>query len=324
MAISRKRMPTREATVSRGPSGTTVFIVFLLLAVLCIGAGFTIGRYILGTIGDKLGVGGDHPSAGDGTGSAPGGGTPGGGTPGGGTPDGGGSSGGGAVPAGGGQGSVICGATPLTIYFVQIGAYGARVNADKAVADLSRKGYPGYVIAPTAGVNLYKVRAVTLTAKAAAEATQGRLKAQGYPDCFSGNEVLDAAPVTISGSSLDYLKKIKAGIDAVAGCLRVEGGVWDKYHSGVLNRAEAAKSVDTLLAGVDAAKAGLASLIAPQDLKVLGQAVDGQLAAARANLATLKSYLSTQADADRLSAETSYAGLVDAYSRLGASLRAAP
>ncbi len=317
MAIGRKRMLGREATVSRGPSGIAVFIVFLLLAALCIGAGFTLGRYILATLSEKIGDG--DPSAGDGSDGAPGGGSPGEGSPGSG-----GSSGGGAVPAGGGQGSVACGQSPLAIYFVQIGAYGARTNADKAATELAGKGYPGFVLAPTAGTNLYKVRAVTVTRKDVAESAQGRLKSQGYPDCFVGNEALDASPVTISGSSLDYLNKLKGGLDALSNCLHVEGDVWDKYRSGALNRTEAAKSVDTLIAGVDSAKSGLASLIAPQDLKALGEAVDGQLSAAKANLTSLKSYLSSQVDADRLQAEKSYAGLVDAYGRLGASLRSTP
>lgn len=317
MAIGRKRMPVRQAAVSRGPSGIAVFIVFLLLAALCIGAGFTLGRYILATLSEKIGDGG--PSAGGGTGDTPGGGAPGGEDPGSG-----GSSGGGAVPAGGGQGSVACGQSPLTIYFVQIGAYGARTNADKAATELAGKGYPGFVLAPTAGTNLYKVRAATVTRKDVAESAQGRLKTQGYPDCFVGNEALDASPVTISGSSVDYLNKLKGGLDALASCLRVEGDIWDKYRSGALNRTEAAKSVDSLIVTADSAKSGLASLIAPQDLKALGEAVDGQLSAAKANLTSLKTYLSGQVDADRLRAETSYAGLVDAYGRLGASLRARP
>ncbi len=316
MATNRRRVPQREATVSRGPKAVTVFLFFLLLAALCLGAGYTIGNYILTTLGDKVaGNGGQTPGDTSGGGGIQPGDTGAGGT---------GGSGGGAVPAGGGAGTVTCGTNPLAVYALQVGAFGSRSNADKVVADLAAKGYPGYVIEPPAGEKLYKVRTVTLTRKDVAETVQARLKTQGFPDCFVATENLDATALKLSGSSLDYLNKVKAGIENLASCLRIEGDIWDKYRSGNLDRTAAGKDVDALVTSLGAAKDGLAGLAAPQDLAALGQAVDEQLAAAKTNLASLKAFLTGQTDADRLKAESSYIALVDAYARLGASLRAAP
>jgi len=53
MPSGRKKIP-RPKSGSRGPSGFTVFIVFLLLGVVCVTAGFALGRYLLATFGDTL------------------------------------------------------------------------------------------------------------------------------------------------------------------------------------------------------------------------------------------------------------------------------
>jgi len=45
------------------------------------------------------------------------------------------------------------------------------------------------------------------------------------------------------------------------------------------------------------------------------------LDAALANLEQVKTYLTSQREADRIAAESSYIGLVDEYVRLGANLR---
>lgn len=315
MPTGRTRMPEahREA-VSRGPSGFTVFIVFLLLAALCIGAGFTIGRYILAALQNNVADSGGQA----GPGGQPGGGGTSGGTGGG---QAGGSGAGGAVPAGGGPGSVNAQVSPLSVYGIQVGAFSTRANADKVVQALAGKGYPGYVLEPSGGSSLYRVRTVTLTDREVASAALARVKTQGYSDAFVAAETIDATPLTLTGSSLDYLRKAAAGIEALASCLRIEGDLWDHYHSGTLNRTEAAKNTDALVTTIREAKDGLAGLQAPSDLSALGDAVQAQLIAATTNLSALKSYLSGQADADRLAAESSYIGLVDGYARMSASLR---
>lgn len=307
-------MPGPETTVSRGPSGVTVFLVFLALAALCLGAGFTLGHYILSTLNDKISDSGGAQPGGESGGGGPGdtGGTGGAGGTGGGT------------PAGGGAGSVTLASNPLTVYAIQVGAFNSRANADRVVADLAGKGYPGYVLEPVSGSGLYKVRTVTATRKEVAQAAQGRLKTQGFADCFVTSESLDETPLKLEGSSVDYLNRIKTALEAVASGLRIEGDIWDKYHSGTLDRTDATKNVDALITTIAGAKDGLASLAAPQDLASLGQAADGQLAAAKANLASLQSYLSGQVEADRLSAESSFIGLLDGYGRLGVSLRSRP
>lgn len=160
-----------------------------------------------------------------------------------------------------------------------------------------------------------------MTKKDTAVAVQGRLKAAGYPDCFVATESLDAKPLTLKGSSLDYLNKAKTAIEALASGLRIEGDVWDDFRAGTLNRTEAATTVGALVTTMQSAKDGLASLIAPTDLAALGQALDAQLASAKVNLQSVKDFLSNQSDADRLKAETSFIELIDAYTRLGASLR---
>ncbi len=310
MAMGRKRMPVREPSVARGPSGFTIFLVGVLLAALCLGAGFTIGSYILSTLSDTVsdnGGGDSQPGTGE-TGDTSG------------TSGAGGTSGG-AVPAGGGAGTVVCDLASLVVYSIQVGAFNSRANADKVVADLASKGYPSFVVEPAGGSNLYKVRALALTRKDVAEAILGGIRTKGYPDSFVASETLDASSLSLSGSALDYLKKAQAGIEALSSCLRIEGDLWDKSHSGTLDRAAAAPTVDALFATVSGAKDGLASLSPPQDLAALGQAVGDLLTSAVSNLQNLKTYLAGAKEADRLAAETGYVTLVSAYARLGVSLR---
>ncbi len=321
MAMGRRRMPMREATVSRGPRGVTVFLVFLLLSALAIGVGFTIGHYVLDTLGDRMSdADGTTPGGSGGNGGSGGSG----GSGGTGGSGGSGGTGGGTVPAGGGSGSVTLATSPLTVYAVQVGAFGSQANADKVVTDLGSKGFPGYVFQPASGSSLYKVWAVTVTRKEVAQAAQASLKTKGYADCFVADQTLDATPLKLSGSSLDYLGRIKAGLEAIANCMRIEGDVWDKYHAGTLNRSDAAKTIDALITTVGGAKDGIDGMTAPQDLASLGQAVSGQLASVKTNLASLKNYLGNPTDAERLKAECSYIGLIDAYGRLGASLGSRP
>jgi len=335
MANGRRRAPApmRESPQSRGPSGLTVFLVFLVLAALCLGVGFGLGQYLLGTLGSKISeTGGSVPggSVPGGTGSAGGTGGAGGGTvpggtggAGGGTGQTGGSTGTGGAgpsPAGGGAGSVTLETTPLTVYAIQVGAFGSRANADKVVADLAAKGYPGWVVEPPGGSGLYKVRTVTVVRKETAETVRSALKSQGYPDAFLAVETIDAAPLKLTGSSVEYLGKVKTALEAVASCLRTEGDIWDADHGGTLDRAAAAKKVDTLVSTVGAAKQGLGSLIAPKDLSALGQAVQSLLTEADGGLRSLKGYLAGQAGADRVRAESSFLELLDAYSRLEAGL----
>ncbi|RJQ05180.1 MAG: SPOR domain-containing protein [Bacillota bacterium] len=317
MGIDRRGVPLREPARSRGPRGVTVFFVFLILAALCIGAGFTVGRYILSTLSDTMADPAD--TSGDTGGSGGTGGTGGDGQ--GGTDGDTGGDTGGAIPAGGGAGNVICDLSPLPVYAIQVGAFGSRANADKVVSDLAAKGYPGHVLSPASGSTLYKVWTVTVTKRDVAEAVRSRLKTQGYQDCFVAGEDLDTTALTLSGSSLDYLNKAKTAIEVLSSCLRIEGDIWDKYHSGSLDRAAATTSVDALLTTVSEAKAGLARFVAPQDLAPLGQTLDELLQAALANLEQVKSYLTSQRDADRIAAESSFISLVDRYARLGASLR---
>jgi len=310
------RGPVREPAVPRGPSGVTVFITFLVLAALCIGGGFAMGRYILSTLGERMAD----------TGGGPGQSTPGGTTPGSGGTSGGGSGSGGSaptgpVPAGGGPGSVTASLTSFSIWSVQVGAFSTRANADKVVADLATKGYPGHVQAPASGSTLYKVRALTVTSKDVAQTAQGRLRTQGYPDCFVLGETVDGTPLVLKGSSLDYLNKAKAAVEALAACVRIEGELWSKFHAGTFDRSDASSKTDGLIASVNSARSGLASLIPPQDLAALGKALDEMLAQAKANLDKLKAYLGSQSDADRIKAESSYLELADAYVRLGISLR---
>ncbi|MCL6580055.1 MAG: SPOR domain-containing protein [Firmicutes bacterium] len=306
------RGPAREPAVPRGPSGATVFITFLVLAALCIGGGFVMGRYILATLGERMAD----------TGGGPGQSTPGGTRPGsGGTSGSGGSAPTGPVPAGGGPGSVTASLTSFSIWSVQVGAFSTRANADKVVADLATKGYPGHVQAPASGSTLYKVRALTVTSKDIAQTAQGRLRTQGYPDCFVLGETVDGTPLVLKGSSLDYLNKAKAAVEALAACVRTEGELWSKFHAGTFDRSDASSKVDGLISSVNSARSGLASLIPPQDLAALGKALDEMLAQAKANLDKFKAYLGSQSDADRIKAESSYLELADAYVRLGMGLR---
>lgn len=313
MAADWSRRLEREPR-GKGPSGLMVFVVFLLLAALCLAAGFAIGHYFLSSLEET--VAGGQPGAGEDT---SGGGTSPPGDTGSGT--GGTGSGGTGTPAGGGPGSVNCNVTPLAVYSVQVGAFASRANAESVVENLAGKGYPGFVADPTGGTNLYRVRAATLTNRDAAVTVAGRLKTQGYADCFVQAESLDSSPLTLSGSSLDYLRKAAVAVETLAACIRTEGDVWDDYYNGTLNRTEALAAVRALATRVTEAANGLGALVPPADLAALGNALDQSLDAALENLTVLGRWLEGQAEADRLEAASSFMSLVHAYVKLGSGLR---
>ena len=319
MPSGRKKKPRMKAG-GRGPSGFTVFVIFLVLAVLCITAGFALGRYLLATLGET--IGGSAPPVSGGTPGGDTGSTTPGETEGDGDADPGDNGGdsGGTVPAGGGAGSVTCQTSPLTVYGVQIGAFGSKANADRAVLDLAGKDLPGHVLGPSGETTLFRVRTVTLTKREVAETVLARIKIQGYPDCFLTTQTLAASRKTLSGSSTQYLDKAAKGIEVLLNCLRIEGDIWDELRAGTLDRQAASTKVEALIASVRQARDGLSSLSAPPDLVGLGEKVGTQLIAASTNLQALKSYLSGQAAADRLAAESTFIALVDGFARMEQSL----
>ncbi|MEW6032327.1 MAG: SPOR domain-containing protein [Bacillota bacterium] len=313
---SGQKKSTRPRTAARGPKGITVFLVFLLLAVLCITGGFALGRYLLSTLGENLG-GTPPPSTAPGT-TTPGTTTPGAGGTGGET--GGGQTGGGALPAGGGAGSRTCQTSPLAVYSIQIGAFSSRANAESAVRDLASKNLPGFVVEPSGGSTLYRVRTVAVTKREVADAVIATVRSKGYPDSFLVSQTVAETRLTLSGSSVQYLERAVTAIETLVSCLRIEGDIWDRYRSGTLDRATAATRVDSLITAVREAREGLSSLQAPSDLAALGDVLQAQLISASTNLQALKSYLAGQSDADRIAAESSYIGLVEAFLRLEAGL----
>lgn len=223
------------------------------------------------------------------------------------------------MPAGGGAGSVTCQTSPLPVYGIQIGAFGSKTNADKAVLDLASKDLPGYVLAPDGASTLYRVRTVTLTKREVADAVLARVKTQGY-DCFLATQTLAATRKTLTGSSTQYLEKAAKGIEVLLSCLRIEGDIWDEFRAGNLNRQNATTKVEALITSVREARDGLSALSPPSDLAALGKAVETQLIAATTNLQALKSFLSGQSAADRLAAESSFIALIDGFARLEAGI----
>jgi len=303
---------TRPQPQPRGPSGFTVFMVFLLLAVLCISGGFALGRYLLSTLGDTvadgLGPGADQAAGTGGQSGEEG------------TSGDDGTGGAGSVPAGGGPGSAVCDLSPVTFYAIQVGAFGSRANGDNVVADLAGKGLPGHVLEPGADSELYRVRTVTGTRREVVEAVLARVRTKGYADAFIVTQTVAASDLTLSGSSVRYVERAAAAVEALVSLLRVEGDIWDDHHAGSLDRAEASRTVDALIVTVREAKENLAGLTAPTDLAGLGGALETLLIEATANLQALKSYLASGVEVDRLAAESSFVGLVDRYVRFEAEL----
>lgn len=324
-AAARNRTP-RPPVSRRGPSGLTVFVVFLCLAVVCVAGGFTLGRYLLDTLAESVvdtgGGGAGSGGSGSGDGASGGGDSPTGG--GDGTAGGGsgstGDTGSGTVPAGGGAGSATCDLASLTLWTIQVGAFGQRANADAAVAKLAQGGYPGCVLEPNADSSLYKVRTVTGLDRAVVDAVLARVKTAGFPDAFVTTQMLGSRTLILTGSSIQYAELAATGIESLLSVIRIEGDLWDDYHAGRLDREAATRTVDALITTVREAKNALAGVQAPSDLTALGQEVQEQLIEASTNLESLKSFLSGQADADRIAAESSFIGLVDAFAGLEAGI----
>jgi len=324
MVSARRRAP-RSQTRSGGPSGFTVFLVFLVLSVVCVSGGFAVGKYLLATLGETIadGGGGSGDVAGPGGGGSGGDATdPGAGESGGGS---GGDSGetgedGGTVPAGGGSGSATCELNSLTFYAVQVGAFGARSNADAVVDGLASKGLPGFVIEPAAGVDLYKVWTAPATDGEVTDAVLALVRDKGYPDCFVTSRTVGAGTLTFQGSSVSYVEKVADAVETLVRCLRIEGDVWDDYYAGSLDRVEAGANVDAMITTLGQVTAALAGLEPPSDLEALGEAVAEQLTAAAANLEAVRKWLDDQVESDLLAAQSSYIGLLDEFHRFEAGL----
>lgn len=326
---ARNRTPRPPAT-RRGPSGLIVFVVFLCLAVVCVSGGFALGRYLLDTLADSVVDTGGGGSGGNGTGggSDDGNGSGGGdgssgtgdGTGGDGSGSGGGDGGSGSIPAGGGAGSVICDLAPLTLWTIQVGAFGQRANADAAVTKLTSGGFAGYVLSPNADSSLYKVRTATGLDREVIDAALARVKTGGFPDAFVTTQMLGSRTWTITGSSIDYADRLATGIETLLSAIRIQGDLWDDNHAGRLDREAAGRTVEALITTIREAKNAVAEMQAPSDLSALGERVQQHLLEATTNLQSLKSFLSGQAEADRLAAESSFIGLVDSFARLEAGI----
>jgi len=317
MASARKRAP-RARTGPRGPSGFTVFLVFLILAVVCVSGGFSLGKYLLATLGETIADSGAGPGQdGSGTGQE---GTGASGDGGSGNGSAGPGDGGQTTPAGGGPGSATADIAPLTLYAIQVGAFGSRGNAETVVDDLRAKELPGFIIEPTDGANLYKVWTTAATDGEVIGAVLARVREKGYADSFVTSRTVAASPLVFQGSSLDYLQAVAGAVETLVRCLRIEGDIWDDHYAGSLDRVEAGADVDALLTTLEQVETHLSGLEPPADLQALGEAVTAQLQEARTNLLAVKSWLEGQSAADLLTAQSSFIGLLDQYARFEAGL----
>lgn len=97
-------------------------------------------------------------------------------------------------------------ATGGTVYYVQVGAYKVRANADAQLAKLRKDGFDGIL---KLNGELYKVQIGAYSIKANAEAMANMLKSKGYSTCITttGGKVVTASTKTVE----ELAKEVIAG-----------------------------------------------------------------------------------------------------------------
>lgn len=214
-----RRRPRR-----RGSGGAPVLLVFVVLSVLAVAAGYFLGRFMV----QSLLVNGKLPAWAPGGGTRPGSAAP-------------------VKPPGGTRPEEIPVRPPgteaggafqvdiprVTLYAVQTDAFSQPEKAAARVAELTGKGFAAYVAAG----DLQRVYAGFFTDRAAAGKLAAALSRQGY-ETYVPRVEYGGQPVLLEGTG-EYLTFFQQALADTAEVLLEAGRLWEYYQEGQMNEFRA-------------------------------------------------------------------------------------